>query len=111
MPQIISNGDDILSELPPTGRMLTDRLAFSSGRIYAASNFTQDSAVNGVLLSPLAGEMTGTEDQTENSYWLHGVGSFGAAKGYDFNEQGFVIGKDFQVSPNLVIGVDRDAGR
>ncbi len=103
-PEITYNQDNVLLELTPAGPTLADDLAFSSGRIYAASNFAQDSAVLDVLASPLAGTASGAQVQTDHGYWLHGLGSFGSANGYDFSEKGFVIGTGFSVSPNLVIG-------
>ena len=108
-PDLTYSVDGVTLELTPTptNNDLPDALAFSSGRIYAASNFAQDGAIFNVLSAALGssnGTAAGGGDATDRGYWLHGLGAFGNANGYSFNEKGFVIGKGFAVSPNLVIG-------
>jgi hypothetical protein len=106
-PMVSVSADDVTLELTPTlaspNGNLTDALAFSTGRIYAASNFAQNGALFNVLSTPLGGTGTAGTD-TDQGYWLHGLGAFGQANGFDFNEEGFVIGKGFAVSPNLTLG-------
>jgi hypothetical protein len=101
------SADDVTLELTPTpaspNAAPADSLAFSSGRIYAASNFAQNGILFNVLMTPLNGTGTAGTD-TDRGYWLHGLGSFGQANGFDFNEKGFVIGKGFTISPNLILG-------
>ena len=76
---------------------------FSSGRIYEASSYAENGAMWDALGAPLVtGPASG--DAVDDGYWLHGVGAFGNANGYDFNEKGFVLGKGFDVSPGLVVG-------
>ncbi len=91
----------------PTTPSLSNALAFSSGRIYAAGNFAQDGAVLNVLSAALgSGGGTGIDagDAVDQGYWLHGLGAFGQANGFDFNEKGFVLGKGFVITPNFVMG-------
>jgi autotransporter-associated beta strand protein len=97
-PDVNYSPDDVFLELTPSS------LAFSSGRIYVANTFVQDSAVLDVMSAPFGGSAVSAADDTDRGYWLHGLGSFGQANGYDINEKGFVIGKGFDVSPNLVLG-------
>ena len=106
-PVVSVSADDVTLELTPTlagpNANLADGLAFSTGRIYAASNFAQNGILFNALLAPL--NATGTAGiDTDRGYWLNGLGAFGQANGFDFNEQGFVIGKGFTVSPNLTLG-------
>jgi hypothetical protein len=54
-------------------------------------------------MAPLNGAGTAGTD-TDRGYWLHGLGSFGQANGFDFNEKGSVIGKGFTILPNLILG-------
>jgi autotransporter-associated beta strand protein len=86
-----------------TLELLATDTAFAGGRFYVASSFAQDSGLLSALAAPLTtGPASG--DATDNGYWLHGIGAFGSANGYDINEKGFVVGKGFDVSPNLVLG-------
>ena len=110
-PKLVYNADSVEIELTPTpvttgtGQTtgnLTNDLAFSSGRIYVASNFAQDSALQNALNAPLGGLTW--DDEVDRGYWLHGIGSFGSANGYNIDQKGFVIGKGFQVTPALVLG-------
>jgi len=104
-PVVTYSANDVTLELTPTqvapNESLSDDLAFSSGRIDVASSFAQDAALFNILGAPF--DATG-ENSTDRGYWLHGLGSFGYANGYDINEKGFVIGKGFDISPDLVIG-------
>jgi len=75
---------------------------FGTGRIWVASNFAQDNAALSVLDSTSG---PATDDATDHGYWLHGIGSFGSANGYNTNSKGFVIGKGFDASPDLVLGI------
>ncbi|HEY1855721.1 autotransporter outer membrane beta-barrel domain-containing protein [Acidocella sp.] len=107
-PTVSYGADDVTLELTPTPASQSAdpsaALAFASGRIYVASNFAQDGALFDALSAPLNGtEAAG--DGTDQGYWLHGLGSFGQANGYDINAQGYVVGKGFGVSPNLVLGL------
>jgi hypothetical protein len=104
-PVVSISADDVTLELTPTpdGPNPSNDLAFSTGRIYAASNFAQNGALLNALNAPLGGTGTAGTD-TDQGYWLNGLGAFGQANGFDFNEEGFVIGKGFAVSPNLTLG-------
>jgi outer membrane autotransporter protein len=87
----VSADDDVALELTPTpagpnANPSTD-LAFSTGRIYAASNFAQNGALLDALSAPLGGTGTAGAD-TDQGYWLHCLGASGQVNGFDFNEQG-----------------------
>jgi fibronectin-binding autotransporter adhesin len=104
-PVVKFSADDVTLELTPAdpNANLADSLAFSTGRIYAASNFAQNGILFNALLAPLNGTGTAGTD-TDQGYWLHGLGAFGQANGFDFNEQGFAIGKGFTLSPHFTLG-------
>ncbi|WP_298282979.1 autotransporter domain-containing protein, partial [Acidocella sp.] len=86
-----------------TIELVATSTAFAGGRAYVAGSFVQDGALLSALSAPLsAGPESG--NATDDGYWLHGIGSFGTANGYDTNAKGFVVGKGVDVSPNLVLG-------
>ncbi len=108
-PVVTYSANDVTLELTPTSPSVnySNSLAFSSGRIYVASNLAQDASLFAALASPLdnAAGPAAASGGTDRGYWLHGLGSFGHANGYDINEKGYVIGKGFDISPNLVFGL------
>ncbi|WP_048880501.1 autotransporter outer membrane beta-barrel domain-containing protein, partial [Acidocella aminolytica] len=95
-PTLNYTADNVYLDLVPAAP------AFSTGRFYAASAYAQNNALLSVLGAPLG--MDSGDNEVDRGYWLHGIGNFGSDNGYDFNAKGFVIGKGFDVSANLVIG-------
>lgn len=95
-PTLNYTANDVYLNLVPTVS------AFSTGRFYAASAYAQNNALQSVLGAPFG--MNSGENEVDRGYWLHGIGNFGSDNGYGFNAKGFVVGKGFNVSPNLVIG-------
>lgn len=75
--------------------LLASSHTFNTGHFYVSNGYVQNASLFDVLSAPA---------QTNNGYWLHGIGSFGHASGVNFNDKGFVIGRGFEIQPNLIIG-------
>ena len=76
---------------------------FSTGRFYVASTYVQNNSLQTAVTSPFT--VGGPADTVSDGFWLHGIGNFGNSKGYDFNAKGFVVGKGFDLSPHLSVGI------
>lgn len=92
----------ITLEFEPTIMANGQMLDLTSGRFYVGSAYAQNNAVQSVLAAPFDADETA--NRVTHGYWLHTIGNFGSANGYDFNSEGFVAGKGFDVSPHLTIG-------
>jgi autotransporter-associated beta strand protein len=76
----------------------TNSPAFSSGRIYAASSFVTNQALFGVMNNILGGDAT--SGSPKQGAWMQGLGNFGSANGFNFNEGGFIAGAGGQANTN-----------
>lgn len=69
--------------------------AFSSGDLYVAANFLQDRMIAGAIAAPL---------HTDKGYWIQGLGGAGSANRHDIASGGYVLGRGFAVSPDIILG-------
>lgn len=96
IPNLITSATNVTLELDPK------EPAFASGHFYPASLYAQTNALQNALAAPLDPEQS--DFTVARGYWLHAIGGFGSANGSDFNNEGFVVGRGFTLSPHLTIG-------
>jgi autotransporter-associated beta strand protein len=80
----------------------TNSPAFSSGRIYAANSFVTNQALFSVMNDVLGGNAS--SGSLKQGAWMQGLGNFGSANGYNFNEGGFIVGAGTQANQHVTIG-------
>ena len=95
LPSVVYQPDDVYLELSPQP-VLVD-----SGRAYVASRFAINEALFDDIDAILGGDSAGS---ARSGVWMHALGNFGSANGFDFRTGGTLVGRGFPISPVWIAG-------
>ena len=100
LPSLVYQSDDVYLELSPQP-VLVD-----SGRAYVASRFTINEALFDDVDAILGGGMADGDraGSARSGVWMHALGNFGSANGFDFHTGGTLVGRGFPISPVWIAG-------